>query len=171
MEKTHRFILWIGLAIANILLFFIGYKSEGFVNISLMGLLGFDVTIIVSVYLVQSLVDKRRKAEYIVRILDSVAKDFENEYLFSHAEKDKAKTIQTYIENRLYYVNEAAPKRIKNDSEYIYNEFLGAREHFDDHPDERDDDIFYIKKKACILGKIAKIQLTLFDFDVKDKAK
>ena len=97
MEKRNRFILLAVLAIGNVILFLLGYKNEGFVNVSLMGMLGFDVTIIVSVYLVQSLVDKRRKAEYIVRILDSVAKDFENEYLFSNEQKDKANIIQTYI--------------------------------------------------------------------------
>lgn len=152
----------------NIWLFIIGRNSTGFLNISLMNIIGFDVTIIVSVYLVQSLIDNRRKNEYMVRLLDTVAKDLENSELFCHKVQETAKLKQTYIANRLFHLKNAAPTNVKKDIKYVYDKFEDTRIYFDDHPEALSEDKYYERQRNIILVKISKIQLNLFDFNVKD---
>ncbi len=169
--KTILFILF--MVVGNILLFCLGIGKcgfkEGFFDTSLMGIIGFDITILISVYLVQNLIDKRRRNEYIVKLLDFIVRDFESPDLFSHDEKIKKNVRQAYIENRLYYLKVAVPDNVKEDMNEVFKMFSEAREYFDEHTDTKCDDIFYQKKRALILGKISKIQLGLYGFNIEER--
>ncbi len=169
--KTCSWKTWLAVLIfivLNILLFYFGLKNTGFVDIKLMGILGFDATIVVSVYIVQNLIDHRRKSEYMVRLLDVVANDLESQELFSHKVQEVARIKQTYIANRLLHMKNVSPIKVKEDMQYVYDKFEETRTYYDEHVDASSDDKYYERQRNCILGKITKVQLNLFDFNVKD---
>lgn len=169
--KSRSWKTWLAVTIfivLNVLLFFFGLKNKEFVDIKLMGILGLDTTIVVSVYIVQSLIDNRRKNEYMVRLLDAVATDLESKDLFCHKVHEVARLKQTYIANRLLHMKNVAPIKVKEDMQYVYDKFEEARTYYDDHLEASSEDKYYERQRNIMLGKISKVQLNLFDFNVKD---
>lgn len=163
-------LIWGGIFIANIVLWIEGNQNNAdFSNVTIMGLLSLDVSIIVSVYLVQCLVSKRRKYDYLNKLLDSIVEDIANPNIVNHDNHIKASLLQRYISNKLLYIFKAVPKKAKEDMEYVKSTFDRIQTYYGDHGNASVDDPFYEREMINICIKVAKVQLVLYGYNICEK--
>mgnify|MGYP006943504670 CR=1 FL=1 len=172
--KRQRYV-WIGVGgilLLNIVLIYFGIKeSERFFSINIMSVLSLDVSVILSVYAVQSLASKRRGFDFVVKMLDVIVEDLGKPELLDHDKNAKAQLLQRYLSNRLKYLEKACPAIVKKDLSYIRESYEGIQNFYGDHASAQNNDPYYEREKTNIITKIAKIQLCLYGFEVYDEEK
>ncbi len=87
--------LWIGLLVVlfaamNIVLFVFGSQNESFTDVSLANIVTMDITLLLSFFGVQFLIDKRRRVDFIIKKLDYITGAINDNLLFQHQEHDLA---------------------------------------------------------------------------------
>jgi hypothetical protein len=173
MNKRNKIlitIVGIVVCLANIFLWIVGKKNNTeFFNITLMGLLSLDVSIIVSVYLVQSLISKRRRYDFLAKMFDLILSDLGKTNLLDHNNHIESSLLQRYISNRLLYISKVVPGYAKIDIDYIVQAFERIQTYYGDHGEASANDVYYEREKVNISIRIAKIQLILFGFNISDK--
>lgn len=169
-NKWKVILFCIIICIADLILVKTGLKTNSklFNNIDLMGVIGLNVSVVVSVYLVQSLVSKRRRYDFMAKTFDSIIEDLGSSDLLNHKKKNEASLLQRYIANRLLYLSKAIPNNMKSDINYVIQCFERIQTYYGDHSDAPIDDMFYEREKINISTKIAKIQLNLYGFSVSE---
>jgi hypothetical protein len=168
-NKTYGVIIGIILVLANIFLWKIGSKNnQEFVNITLMGLLSLDASVIVSVYLVQSLISRRRRYDFMAKMFDTILSDLSEINLLDHTKHIEASLLQRHISNRLMYISKVVPGNVKNDMSYIVQAFERIQNYYGDHGEAPSNDVYYEREKVNISIKVAKIQLILYGFEVSE---
>ena len=154
--------------ITNVVLIVLGVvNNEDFFQISLANILSLDITVFLSVLLVQNLLSKRRKNDFLVKILSEVSADLQDERLFNHGDNITASMLQKSIANRILFLFEACQKEGKETITYIKEHFKQMQTFYGDHGDVDVKDPFYEREKGNILDKIVKLQLELYGFNIK----
>lgn len=157
----------IALLALNVFLVCCGLKNDdGFFSVSIMNVLSLDVSIVLSVYVVQSLISRRRGYDFMVKMLDSIVEDLGKPELLDHDKNVEAQLLQRYISNRLRYIEKACPKAVNADVKYIRDKYESIQNFYGDHADAKSDDAYYEREKTNIVTKVAKVQLALYGFDV-----
>lgn len=170
IKNIHKLIVASVLIIGvNVYLWNEGVKNNPqFTNITLMSLLSLDVSVIVSVYLVQNLISKRRRYDFMAKLLDTILADLGKSVLLDHGKHNEASLLQRYISNRLLFISKAVPRSINSEMEYVTQAFDRIQTFYGDHGDAMSNDVYYEREKINISIKVAKIQLVLYGFDISD---
>lgn len=164
--KICEIIIAIIIVAANVYLWKTGSKNNpAFINVTLMGLLSLDVSVIVSVYLVQGLISRRRRYDFMAKMFDTILSDLGEKNILNHEKHMEASLSQRHISNRLLYISKVAPTSVKNDMSYVVQAFDRIQTYYGDHGDALPDDVFYEREKVNISTKVAKIQLILYGFN------
>ena len=156
--------------VINIVLVVIGFLNcEKFFEITLANILSLNVTVFISVILVQTLLSERRKNEFLVKLLNEISTDLQDERVFNHNDNLKASMLQKSIANRIMFVSDACQYTGKKSSTYIKEHFETLQTYYGDHNNTDVHDPFYEREKVNILDKIVKLQLELYDFKVGEQ--
>lgn len=170
MKKKYVWVCVVILIVLNVFLIGCGIKNdEGFFGVNIINVISLDVSVVLSIYVVQSLVSKRRGYDFMAKMLDSIIEDLGKPELLDHSRNVEAQLLQRYISNRLRYIEKACPKDVKSDMKYIRNEYESIQNFYGDHVDAEIDDAYYKREKTNIVTKVAKVQLALYGFDVSNQ--
>ncbi len=168
MSKKKIWFVLSSIFLIDIVLFIIGLKnSKDFFGITLNGILSLNLTVLVSVFLVQVLVSQRRRYDFLVKLLDNLIKELSDKDLLNSNNHVRASILQKSIANKLLYLSEACPAKLSKDIDYIKNEFDNLRTYYGDHNKTKSDDPYYERVKTNIGDKIVKLQLELHGFITK----
>ncbi len=160
------------LLVLNVVLVILGLRSVGFAQVSLVNIITIDIAFGLSFYGVQTLIDRRRRVDFIIKKLDYIAAALSDEALFEHQCHDLASTKQRQIGNDIYFVSKAVPKSSEIKMEKITEAFERMRTYYGDHAAALAEDPFYEKEKTNIMANIAKVQMDIIGIDTgKEKYK
>lgn len=160
--KKHWFlvIIAVGCLIWSI---YNGFNNGKFLEASLIQILTLVVAIFISYFLVQHKNDRRRKADFINKMLQEIVLQVEDEGVLD-ADTSRAWTIQKSIANRLLALKDNGFKDIEQDMDYVIKEFEEIRELYSNHVDDLETVEKDINRhRVNISDKCTKIEASLFN--------
>lgn len=147
-------------------LIFKNWGTENFWDASFIQIATLFVAATLSFFFVQKLTDKRRKVDCFDHVLTEIQNKIDNDIIIFSLNKN-ALTLQKSIANKIKHLKEHSFPKIKEDLEYIENQFEELRSLYGNHrtsdADLKSVEPDMIRHKTNISDKIDKIKLELYD--------
>lgn len=167
MRKTTKDIIFSIFVFAGaITIFLFNYQNPDFWNANIVQVLTLVISIFLSFFLVQRFTDRRRKTDCYEEILNYIQETIcLNINIFSNSQE--ALLLQKSVANKIKHLKDHSFKEVKDDLQYIENEFTELRQLYSNHK-QSDAELQSIqhdltRHKTNISDKIDKIMLTLYD--------
>ena len=165
-KRITNFVFIAIVSAVGIFLIIMNVKNVNFWSASFIQILTLVVTAALSFFFVQKLTDKRRKIDCYQHILSEIQNMIDNNSVIFSTNKE-ALVMQKSVANKIKHLKEHAFAQIKNDIEYIEDQFEELRVLYGNHNQSANElkrvDPDMIRHKTNISDKIDKIKLELYD--------
>lgn len=164
--RREDIIICIPVCLVSIVMIVKNYMNKLFWSASLLQILTFSFTVILSFMIVQRITDRRRKIDCYDHFLSDIQNIINTDTsIFSLS--SNAMNKQKSVANRIKYLCDHSFPQTHADLEYISKEFTELRELYDNHKQNENElksiEADMNRHKGNISDKIDKLKLVLFD--------